>query len=142
MNQKHKVVQEPGAPLLVRIVYFLFFGWWATGVWINVAWFLNATIIGLPLGLWMLNRVPQVLTLRPAKHVIIAYEHGEQVRVRVQSLPQRPWLLRLAYFVLIGWWLSWLWANAAWLISATIIGVPLAIWMLNCLPALTTLMRI
>ena len=52
-------------PLLLRILYFFLFGWWATGVWINVAWFLNATIIGLPLGLWMLNRVPQVLTLRP-----------------------------------------------------------------------------
>ena len=142
MSQKHKVVQEPGMPLLVRIIYFLFFGWWATGVWINVAWFLNATIIGLPLGVWMLNRVPQVLTLRPTKHLITAYEHGGQVRVRVRSLPQRAWLLRLVYFVLIGWWLSWLWANAAWLISATIIGIPLAIWMLNRLPALTTLMRI
>jgi uncharacterized membrane protein YccF (DUF307 family) len=141
MSQNSKVVQKPGMPLLVRIVYFLFFGWWATGVWINVAWFLNATIIGLPVGLWMLNRVPQVLTLRPTKHVIIAYKHGEQVRVHVQSLPQRPWLLRLLYFVLIGWWLSWLWANAAWLISATVIGLPLAIWMFNRLPALTTLMR-
>ncbi len=141
MGQKNRVVQEPGVPLLVRIVYFLFFGWCATGVWINVAWILNATIIGLPMGLWMLNRVPQVLTLRPAKHVITAYAHGEQVRVRVQGLPQRPWLLRLVYFVLIGWWLSWLWANSAWLIAATVIGLPIAIWMLNRLPALTTLMR-
>ena len=141
MSQNSKVVQEPGVPLLVRIVYFLFFGWWATGVWINAAWFLNATIIGLPLGLWMLNRVPQVLTLRPTKRVVIAYERGERVRLHVETLPQRPWLLRLLYFALVGWWLSWLWANAAWLISATIIGLPLAIWMFNRLPALTTMMR-
>jgi uncharacterized membrane protein YccF (DUF307 family) len=141
MSQNSRFVQEPGMPLLVRIVYFLLFGWWATGVWINIAWFLNATIIGLPLGLWMLNRVPQVLTLRPTKQLIIAYERGEQVRVHVASLPQRLWLLRLLYFALIGWWLSWLWANGAWLISATIIGLPLAIWMFNRLPALTTLMR-
>jgi uncharacterized membrane protein YccF (DUF307 family) len=141
MSQNSRFVQEPGMPLLVRIVYFLFFGWWATGVWINIAWFLNATIIGLPLGLWMLNRVPQVLTLRPTKQLIITYEHGEQVRVHVASLPQRTWLLRLVYFALIGWWLSWLWANGAWLISATIIGLPLAIWMFNRIPALTTLMR-
>ena len=65
---------EPGVPLLLRILYFFLFGWWATGVWINVAWFLNATIIGLPLGVWMLNRVPQVLTLRPTRQVVVAYE--------------------------------------------------------------------
>jgi hypothetical protein len=29
-----------------------------------IAWVLNASIIGLPLGLWMIDRVPQVLTLK------------------------------------------------------------------------------
>jgi uncharacterized membrane protein YccF (DUF307 family) len=141
MSQARKVVQEPGAPLLLRILYFFLFGWWATGVWINVAWFLNAIIIGLPLGLWMLNRVPQVLTLRPSRQVVVAYGHGEAVRVRTEGLSQHFWLLRLIYFVLIGWWLSLLWANVAWLISATVIGLPLGIWMFNRLPGITTLMR-
>jgi uncharacterized membrane protein YccF (DUF307 family) len=49
--------------------------------------------------------------------------------------------LRLAYFVLVGWWLSFLWSNVAWVVSATVIGLPLGIWMFNRLPALTTLMR-
>jgi len=128
-------------PLLLRIIYFFLFGWWATGVWINVAWFLNATIIGLPLGLWMLNRVPMVLTLRPAKQVLVARERREGVAWQVEGLPQRPWPIRLIYFVLIGWWLSWLWANVAWIISATIIGLPLGIWLFNRLPGVTTLMR-
>jgi uncharacterized membrane protein YccF (DUF307 family) len=135
------VVREPGVPLLLRILYFFLFGWWATGIWINVAWFLNLIIIGLPLGVWMLNRVPQVLTLRPSKQVLVAREHGEGVEIRAEGLPQRPWLIRAFYFVLIGWWLSWLWANVAWIVSATIIGLPLGIWMFNRLPALTTLMR-
>jgi uncharacterized membrane protein YccF (DUF307 family) len=126
---------------LLRIVYFFVFGWWATGVWINVAWFLNATIIGLPLGVWMLNRVPQVLTLRPTKQVVLVKERGDRVDVRTRGLPQHIWPLRLLYFCLIGWWLSFLWANAAWLISATVIGLPLGIWMFNRLPGLTTLMR-
>jgi uncharacterized membrane protein YccF (DUF307 family) len=141
MSRTQKVVREPGVPLLLRIVYFILFGWWATGVWINVAWFLNAIIIGLPFGVWMLNRVPQVLTLRPTRQVVVAHERGERVELRVEGLPQNPWPLRLVYFVLIGWWLSWLWANAAWLISMTIIGLPLGIWMFNRLPGLTTLMR-
>ena len=142
MSQTRKVVQEPGVPLLLRILYFFLFGWWATGVWINVAWFLNAIIIGLPLGMWMLNRVPQVLTLRPTRQVVVAYGNGEAVRVRTEGLSQHFWLLRLIYFVLIGWWLSLLWANAAWIISATVIGLPVGIWMFNRLPGITTLMRI
>jgi uncharacterized membrane protein YccF (DUF307 family) len=128
-------------PLLIRILYFVFFGWWATGVWINVAWLLNATIIGLPLGVWMLNRVPQILTLRPARQLLVTDQRGEQVVVRTQGLPQHPWPIRLIYFLLIGWWLSLVWANLAWVISATVIGLPLGIWMFNRLPALTTLMR-
>jgi uncharacterized membrane protein YccF (DUF307 family) len=129
-------------PLLLRILYFFLFGWWATGVWINAAWFLNATIVGLPLGIWMLNRVPQVLTLRPAKQMVVMdYGRGERLHVRSEGLPQHPWPLRLAYFVLVGWWLSFLWSNVAWVVSATVIGLPLGIWMFNRLPALTTLMR-
>lgn len=141
MSTTRTVVREPGVPLLLRILYFVLFGWWATGIWINVAWFLNATIIGLPVGVWMLHRVPQVLTLRPIRQVVVARERGEGVTIRTQGLPQRLWLVRLMYFVLVGWWLSWLWANAAWIISATVIGLPLGIWMFNRLPALTTLMR-
>jgi uncharacterized membrane protein YccF (DUF307 family) len=139
---RRQVVEGPHVPLLLRILYFFLFGWWATGVWINLAWLLNATIIGLPLGVWMLNRVPQVLTLRPTRQIVMTdFSRGEQVYVRTAGLPQHSWLLRLIYFLLIGWWLSLLWANAAWVISATIIGLPLGIWMFNRVPALTTLMR-
>lgn len=142
MAQVQKEVKGAGVPLLLRIVYFLLFGWWLTGIWINVAWVLNATILGLPLGLWMLNRVPQVLTLQPSRQLVIAEERGEQIVLRTRHLPQQPWPLRAIYFVLVGWWLSWLWANAAWIVSATIIGLPLGIWMFHRLPAVTTLMRV
>ena len=141
MSYTATVVREPGAPLLVRILYFLLFGWWATGIWINVAWFLNATIIGLPLGVWMLNRVPQVLTLRPARQMVVAQGQGEGLKLHTRDLPQHPWPVRLVYFVLVGWWLSFLWSNAAWIISATILGLPVGLWMFNRVPGLTTLMR-
>jgi uncharacterized membrane protein YccF (DUF307 family) len=141
MSRVEAVVQEPGIPLLLRILYFFLFGWWATGVWIVVAWFLNVTIIGLPLGLWMLNRVPQVLTLRPIKQVVVTDNLGEGVDVYTKGLPQHAWPIRLFYFVLVGWWFSLLWAIVAWMISATVIGLPVGIWMFNRLPAVTTLMR-
>jgi uncharacterized membrane protein YccF (DUF307 family) len=141
VSRTKTVMQEPGLPLLLRIIYFFLFGWWAAGVWINAAWFLNAVIVGLPLGLWMLNRVPQVLTLRPYKQMVVSTATDSGVVQKASSLPQRSWPVRALYFVLIGWWLSFLWSNLAWAISLTVIGLPLAIWMFNRLPGVTTLMR-
>ena len=122
MTRSREVVQEPDVPLLLRIVYFFLLGWWATGV-------------------WMLNRVPQVLTLRPVRSAVAARATRDGLQWQARDLPQQPFVVRALYFVLIGWWLSWLWANVAWAISATVIGLPLGIWMFDRLPAITTLMR-
>jgi len=143
MGESRVVMREDaGAPFLLRVAYFILVGWWLTGIWINIAWLLNVTIIGLPLGLWMINRVPQVLTLKPMRSLAVAeVRDGEVVRWRIQGVPQHFWLWRLIYFVLIGWWLSLIWANVAWFFCATIIGLPIGILMFNALPGVTTLMR-
>ena len=134
--------QSEAPPLLLRVIYFLLFGWWFTGVWINAAWIFNVTIIGLPLGLWMIDRVPQVLTLSPMSGVLqTTVRDGQIVVVSRAGLPQLSWLIRLVYFVFVGWWFSLLWSNVAWIISATIIGLPFGIWMFHRLPGVTTLMR-
>ena len=124
-------------PFILRAIWFFVLGWEITGVWILVAWVLNATIIGLPLGLWMINRVPQVLTLKAQSG---QFETDLSTgKTQYVSARQSAWLLRAAYFLLIGWWLSLLWAAAAWLLCITIIGLPLGILMLHSLPAVTTL---
>ena len=100
------------------------------------------TVILLPLGLWMLNRVPQVLTLKPMPvEADVQVRAGDLVVVRTHGVRQHFWLWRLLYFVFVGSWLSFLWANAAWLLSVTIIGLPIGILMFNYLPTVTTLMR-
>jgi len=126
-------------PFLLRVLWFFLLGWEITGVWIAIAWVLNVTIIGLPLGLWMIDRVPQVLTLksRPGGYVV-DLKNG---RSHYKSAPNPPFLIRGLYFVLIGWWFSLLWAGAGWLLCASIIGLPLGVLMLNKLPAATTLHR-
>jgi uncharacterized membrane protein YccF (DUF307 family) len=135
-------VESQSPPLILRILYFLLFGWWFTGVWINVAWVLNVIIVGLPLGLWMLNRVPQVLTLKAVPSFLeTSLRDGQFVYVKTTGVPQRSFVVRAIYFVFIGWWLSLIWSNVAWLLCAIILGLPLGIWMLNRLPAVTTLMR-
>lgn len=50
-------------PMLVRILYFFFIGWWLGMVWLFCALFLCALIFTMPLGLMMLNRLGTILTL-------------------------------------------------------------------------------
>lgn len=137
----HVTIERPGFPWMLRALYFVFIGWWFTLIWINVAWAANATVIGLPLGLWMLNRVPQVLTLRPVAVETHAYVVGDRLYVRSTGVRQHFWFVRLLYFALIGWWLSLLWSNVAWFFCATIVGLPIGLAMFNQLPAITTLAR-
>ncbi len=129
--------RNPETPFLLRVIWFFVFGWELTGLWVLVAWALNASIIGLPLGLWMIDRVPQVLTLKARPGAVVT----DVKSGRSEFLPAStvPFLIRAAYFVLIGWWFSLLWAVLAWLLCATIIGLPLGVMMLNGLPTVTTL---
>jgi len=116
---------------LTRALWFVFVGWWATPVVVNVAWFLNATILFIPVGIKLVNLVPTVLSLAEPRSI----EEPEAAR------GQSSLLVRAVYFVFVGWWLSWLWANAAAFFAVTVIGLPLAFWMFNRLPYVTSLYR-
>ena len=59
----------------------------------------------------------------------------------VESRGQRSLAVRAVYFVLVGWWLSLLWANVASFVALTVVGLPVAIWVLNRLPYVTSLYR-
>ncbi|WP_129114230.1 YccF domain-containing protein [Halegenticoccus tardaugens] len=117
--------------LLVRALWFVLVGWWATPAVVNVVWFLNATVVLIPLGIKLTNLVPTVLSLREPR----ATAAPEAAR------RQHPLLVRAIYFVLVGWWLSWLWANAAAFLAVTIVGLPIAYWLFNRLPYVTSLYR-
>jgi uncharacterized membrane protein YccF (DUF307 family) len=132
------VPQKTGPGLLLRIFYFVVFGLWFSGVWAAIAWFLCITVIGLPFGLWMLNRLPQVATLKPQRSDLVIAGDG---RSYSQDVRQHPFLLRALYFVLVGWWLSALWIAAAWALCASVIGMVFGFWMLNRVPAVITLAR-
>ena len=117
--------------LLVRALWFVVVGWWATPVVVNVAWLLNATIVGIPLGIKVLNFVPTVLSLKePRSRTAPETARG-----------QHSLAVRAVYFVFVGWWLSLLWAELAAFLSITIVGLPLAYWLFNRLPYVTSLYR-
>lgn len=132
------VAHERGPGLLVRALYFILVGWWFSGIWAVVAWIFCLTIIGLPFGLYMLNRLPQVVTLKPNRGDLVLTATG---RVVERNVPQHPFLLRALYFLLIGWWLSAIWIAIAWALNASIIGMVLGFWMFDRVPALITLAR-
>jgi uncharacterized membrane protein YccF (DUF307 family) len=117
--------------LVVRAVWFVFVGWWATIAVVEIAWALNVTVVGLPIGIWLINRVPTVQSLAEPRSL----DEGEDP-------PRQPSIVvRATYFVVVGWWLSFLWANAAAVLSASIVGLPLGFWMFNRLPYVTSLHR-
>lgn len=122
--------------LLLRVVWFIVVGWWLTGILSAAAWGLNATIIGLPLGLWIINRLPFVATLRPVES-FYRIEEG----VVVSGVKQRSFLIRAIYFLVVGWWLSGLWMALAYALLISIIGMPAAFWMYGRIGAVTTLFR-
>lgn len=122
--------------LLLRLVYFIFIGLWLSGIWATIAWVLSVTIIGLPLGLWMLSVLPQIATLQPQRKDLYVDESGQ---VFTRSKPQINFFLRALYFLFIGWWFSALWISLAWALSASIIGLPISFWMFNRVPTVLTL---
>jgi uncharacterized membrane protein YccF (DUF307 family) len=116
-------------PIGIRALWFVFVGLWAGQIWLLVAWLLNLTLIGLPLGMWMLNQMPQVMTLRQQRHGL----QSPATRSRV------PFVARAIYFVLVGWWLSLLWVELAWLASALLLGLPLGFLMFERVGTIATL---
>ncbi|RRR66367.1 MAG: YccF domain-containing protein [Candidatus Viridilinea halotolerans] len=135
--------QLAGPGCLVRGLYFIFIGIWFGAFWTGLAWFLLVTIIGLPLGILMLNRLPQVMTLQPIRNQTHVQTSGGVVVISQGKMAQHPFALRAIYFLLVGWWFSGLWLSIAWSVIGISfgLGLPLAFWMFNRTPAIVTLER-
>jgi len=127
---------------LVRALWYIFVGWWLTGLVMAVAWLLAIIIVGIPVSIYLINRVPTLLTLRP-RNVRHQYVRGEDgvVREVAVSTEQSPFLVRAVYFVLVGWWASALWMIVSYLFMLTIIGIPVGLMMANRLPFVFSLHR-
>ena len=132
--------KNPGC--LIQLLWFVFIGWWAGQLWIALAWLLMLTIVGIPLGVAMMNKVPRVIALRGQSGGVTVTTVGNVTVVTPgASVPQHNILLRAIYFLLVGWWLSALWMELAYFICLTIIGLPIGFWMFDKVPALVSLRR-
>jgi uncharacterized membrane protein YccF (DUF307 family) len=133
---------KSGPGLLIRFIWWLLVGWWLSGLVIAVAWIALITILGIPVGIWLINRLPTVLTLRPrTREWALGQDESGQDVTMDRGLGQVPWPIRGIWFIFIGWWLSALWMFVAWLIQLTIIGLPVALLMFNRTPFVASLYR-
>jgi uncharacterized membrane protein YccF (DUF307 family) len=123
--------------LLMRAIWFFLIGWWLGLVWMICAWLFNLTLIGLPVGLMMLNAVPQVMTLRQRRIRLVQMVPGGQLLAIKR--PEHPLALRAIWFLVVGWWGSLIWTLVAWSFCASIILMPIAFWMFDRVPTITTL---
>jgi len=130
---------EPGC--LSQALWFTFIGWWLGALWVCVAWTLCVTLVGLPVGIAMLHRVPKVMTGRSPESVTITRIGDLTVVDLTGSRPQRSFLWRAIYFVLIGCWFSGIWIALAYIACLTLIGMPLGLRMFEKVPAVLTLRR-
>ena len=62
-------------------------------------------------------------------------------RGQVTGIPQRSFLGRAIWFLLIGWWLSGVWMALAYVCLLTILLIPISFWMYGRVGAVTTLYR-
>jgi len=136
------VERSHGPNLFVRFVWWLLIGWWASGIVVAVAWLALVTIVGIPLGIWLNNHLPSVLTLRPPTRTWTMGQDAEgRTVISEGGRPQVAWPIRGLSFVIVGWWASGLWIAAAWLIQLTVIGLPSALMMFNRTPFVASLFR-
>lgn len=115
--------------LLLRVLYFVLIGWWAALVWGLIAYVCCLSIVLLPLGTVMFNRLPYVLTLKPAP---VEPYTGRTAR-------ELPFLLRAVWFVLVGWWLGLLCFKVGYVLCATIVLLPFGVFVLHRVPLAMTL---
>lgn len=132
--------KNPGC--LIQILWFAFIGWWLGQAWMVIAWIMMVTIIGIPMGVMMLNKLPWIIALRtePVQVKVSKRSDGHMVEQEVHPR-QNNIILRSFYFILVGWWLSAIWMEAAYALCMSVIGLPIGFWMFDQVPAVVSLKR-
>ena len=135
------VEQKKGPGCFIQAIWFILIGWWLGALAILAAWFLNLIIIGLPLGMSILNKIPKILALQePTTKVKVVTIRGRTVVTEVKT-SQTNFIIRAIYFVFIGSWWSLLWLSIAYVLCGTILLMPVGLKMFQMAPAMTTLKR-
>ncbi len=132
------VVKQNRPGCLIQLLWFALVGWWVGQLWVAVAWLLAATVIGIPLAVMMFNKLPDIIALRGSETYVVTY-HGN--RPVVSNMPQHNILVRALWYLLVGWWLTGVWIEVAYVLCLTVIGLPIGFWMFDRVPGVLSLRR-
>jgi uncharacterized membrane protein YccF (DUF307 family) len=131
--------QGPG--YIIRVIWFIFIGWWLGGIVITTAYLLLPWVVTTPFSFWLFNRVGTAMTLRPRSTLWESVETQRGFELRQRQIPQVPWPVRAVYFVLFGWWVGALYLGFAYFLCLLIVTLPVGLLMIDRAPGIITLQR-
>lgn len=131
MNQHPGTVITQRPNWLLQLLWFVFVGWWLGLAAIVIAYCMFVLIVTIPLGIMILNILPELIALRPERRMMTPYGSVDA--------PQYRFLLRALWFVFVGWWLAGIFLVLGYLCCLTIIGLPLGFWLFDAVPWALTL---
>ena len=134
------VIKTKSHGLLARALYFIFIGWWFGLFWAFLSWFMYATVIGAPLGVVMMNKIPGAISLKARDRDIVVVQDPEGYRVQQVNKEQYPLWARILYYP-VGLVASLLTILLGWLLCVLLITLPLGIMVFNKVPAVASLHR-
>lgn len=135
------IIKDDGPSLVWRILWFVVIGWWLSFFVVTSAVLASWTIIGIPFGIWLINRIPQAATLKFDRRHVVATTVGDVTTISVWKAEQRPFWQRALWYLLVGWWLTAIALYVAWLLCLSVIGIPLAFPIFGAAGKILTLKR-
>lgn len=133
MSESDSIVVREAPGCLLQILWFIFVGWWLGAIAVAFAYLMFIFVITIPLGVAILNVVPELFTLRAPPRRVTPYG---PVDVHQPNI-----LIRALWFVVVGWWLAGITLAIGYVLCLTFIGMPVGFLLFDATPALLTLRR-
>jgi uncharacterized membrane protein YccF (DUF307 family) len=134
--------RKHGPGIVTRAIWYLFVGWWLTGLAIGFAWLCALSVVLLPVAYLVVAKIPTLLTLRPRSvqtDVLVAADGT--ITITTGGAQQHAWWIRALWFVCIGWWACGLAMVVAYALALTVLLLPVGLMVFNRIPAVMTLQR-
>ena len=102
---------------------------------------MGSTLIGIPGAIWVINRIPQIMTLKSSRRLQVSNNDSGVTVIGYSDREQRRWWVRAIYYVLVGWWATFVWLLLLWIAGILIITLPISFWMAGQTGKVQTLRR-
>ena len=87
------------------------------------------------------GRIPQIMTLKSSRRLQVSNNDSGVTVIGYSDREQRRWWVRAIYYVLVGWWATFVWLLLLWIAGILIITLPISFWMAGQTGKVQTLRR-